>query len=74
MNLVSELCMMTGLTDAMRSDFRVMQDVAKITRITPQARRDTIDKFIKRIKGNPEVNDPFYYLTVFIYRTRTEKK
>ena len=66
--------MMTGLTDAMRSDFRVMQDVAKITRITPQARRDTIDKFIKRIKGNPEVNDPFYYLKVFIHRTRTEKK
>merc|ERR1712141_699060 len=40
----------------MRSDFRVMQDVAKITRITPQARRDTIDKFIKRIKGNPEAH------------------
>ena len=59
MNLVLELCMMTGLTDAMRSDFRVMQDVAKITRITPQARRDTIDKFIKRIKGNPEVNVQF---------------
>jgi len=54
--LIPELCMMTGLTDAMRSDFRVMQDVAKITRITPQARRDTIDKFIKRIKGNPEAH------------------
>jgi len=54
--LIPELCMMTGLTDAMRSDFRVMQDVAKITRITPQARRDTIDKFIKRVKGNPEAH------------------
>jgi len=54
--LVPELCTMTGLTDAMRSDFRVMQDVAKITRITPQARANTIDKFIKRIKSNPEAH------------------
>ena len=32
--------MMTGLTDAMRSDFRLMQAVANITRISPQARVD----------------------------------
>lgn len=52
--LVPELCLMTGLTDSMRADFRVMKDVATITRITPQARAQAVDKFIKRIKADPE--------------------
>ena len=47
--------MMTGLTDAMRSDFRLMQAVANITRISPQARVDRTYQFLKRIKENPEV-------------------
>ena len=50
-----ELCMMTGLTDSMRSDFRLMQAVANITRISPQARVDRTYQFLDRIKGNPEV-------------------
>jgi len=54
--LVPELCLMTGLTDAMRADFRVMKDVGAITRISPLARAQTISKFIKRIKGNPEAH------------------
>ena len=36
--LVPELCNMTGLTDQMRSDFRVMKDVAQFTRVTPMQR------------------------------------
>lgn len=36
--LVPELCSMTGLTDQMRADFKVMKDVALFTRITPQQR------------------------------------
>ena len=36
--LVPELCQMTGLTDQMRSDFRVMKDVAQFTRVTPMQR------------------------------------
>ena len=36
--LVPELCKMTGLTDQMRSDFRVMKDVAQFTRVTPMQR------------------------------------
>ena len=47
---------MTGLTDAMRADFRVMKDVAVITRITPQARAESIRKFIQRVKTNEEVS------------------
>ena len=45
---------MTGLTDAMRADFKVMKDVATITRVTPQARFNAIATFIKRVKENPE--------------------
>lgn len=52
--LVPELCLMTGLTDAMRADFKVMKDVATITRVTPQARFDALGKFIRRVKDNPE--------------------
>lgn len=52
--LVPELCLMTGLSDAMRADFKVMKDVAAITRVSPLYRAQTIDKFIKRIKSNPE--------------------
>ena len=33
--LVPELCTMTGLTEAMKADFKVMKDVALFTRITP---------------------------------------
>jgi len=52
--LIPELCLMTGLTDAMRADFKVMKDVAAITRVTPQYRAQTIAKFIQRVKSNPE--------------------
>ena len=38
--LVPELCNLTGLTDDMRSDFRVMKDVAQFTRITPMQRQE----------------------------------
>lgn len=45
---------MTGLTDAMRADFKIMKEVANITRVTPQARASGIDKFVKRVTENPE--------------------
>ena len=37
--LVPELCNMTGLTDQMKADFRVMKDVAQFTRVTPNQRQ-----------------------------------
>ena len=37
--LVPELCNLTGLTDDMRSDFRVMKDVGQFTRVTPNQRQ-----------------------------------
>jgi len=52
--LIPEFCLMTGLTDAMRADFKIMKEVANITRVTPQARASGIDKFVKRVTENPE--------------------
>ena len=37
--LVPELCNLTGLTDQMKNDFRVMKDVALFTRVTPNQRQ-----------------------------------
>lgn len=53
-NLVPELCLMTGLTDAMRADFKVMKEVGNFTRVGPQPRQDKLLTFIKRVRENPE--------------------
>ncbi|XP_067673438.1 piwi-like protein 1 [Haliotis asinina] len=52
--LVPELCYMTGLTDEMRSDFRLMKDIAVHTRVTPMQRIIAMRKFIKSINTNDE--------------------
>lgn len=45
------------MTDNMRADFRVMQDVAKITRVSPEQRRAEIGNFLKRIHASPEAKE-----------------
>lgn len=50
--LVPELCFITGLTDNIRSDFRIMKDLDVITKVTPNGRRDIIKKFIQEIQEN----------------------
>ncbi len=40
---------MTGLTDAIRADFRVMKDIAQHTRVGPQHRKNAMLKFIDNI-------------------------
>lgn len=52
--LVPELCHMTGLTDAMTQDFKIMKDIATYTRITPNQRQLALKKFIRSVKDNPE--------------------
>ena len=46
--LIPELTYLTGMSDAMRADFRVMKDIAVHTRITPDQRRSFLQKFIQR--------------------------
>ena len=42
--LVPELCNLTGLTDQMKADFKVMKDVAQFTRVTPSQRQQVNNK------------------------------
>lgn len=52
--LIPELCNLTGLTDTMRSDFRLMRDIATITRVTPNQRMSALAKYCKEVNGNAE--------------------
>ncbi|CAH1965527.1 unnamed protein product [Acanthoscelides obtectus] len=52
--LIPELSNMTGLTDEMRSDFKVMKDVAQYTRITPNQRINALRTYLENIKKSPE--------------------
>ncbi|ESO83925.1 hypothetical protein LOTGIDRAFT_210915 [Lottia gigantea] len=57
--LVPELCYMTGLSDAMRSDFRLMKDIASHTRVTPAQRQMAMKKFLDAVRNNKEANSQF---------------
>lgn len=50
--MVPELCYIAGLTDNIRSDFRVMKDLDAITKVSPDGRRDVIKRFIQEIQKN----------------------
>uniref|UniRef100_A0A0K2TEK4 Uncharacterized protein n=1 Tax=Lepeophtheirus salmonis TaxID=72036 RepID=A0A0K2TEK4_LEPSM len=52
--LIPELCFLTGLSDDMRSDFRLMKDVSSHTRLSPQQRHESLIKFIKSVLSNEE--------------------
>lgn len=57
--LIPELCTLTGLTDAMRSDFRVMKDVALHTRVTPQQRAYALRTYLHNVRSNERVQQIF---------------
>lgn len=52
--LIPELCYITGLTDSVRQDFRVMKDIAAHTRVSPMQRQQAMMKFIDNINSCPE--------------------
>ena len=54
--LVPELCNMTGLTESMKSDFKVMKDVAMFTRITPAQRQVAMQKFLDNVSESAEAS------------------
>ena len=45
---------MTGLTDAVRSDFKVMKDVAIYTRLSAKDRIKSLEKFVTNVNGTPD--------------------
>lgn len=55
--LLPELCTLTGLSDQMRTDFRVMKDLAIHTRQSPDQRVDKLRNLIKKIHTTPSVQD-----------------
>ncbi|GFO44194.1 piwi-like protein 1 [Plakobranchus ocellatus] len=52
--LVPELCTITGLSEQARSDFNVMRDLAVHTRIGPDKRVATLEKFLNQINKDQE--------------------
>ncbi|KAK6048867.1 hypothetical protein COOONC_13628, partial [Cooperia oncophora] len=50
--LLPELCYPTGLTDAMRKDFRHMRELSRHTRLDPEKRRQTTEKLLTMIHQN----------------------
>lgn len=55
--LVPELCCLTGLTDNMRSDFKVMRDIAAHTRVTPNQRLNSFKNFCQNVNTVPEAKE-----------------
>ncbi|KAH9525714.1 Piwi-like protein 1 [Bulinus truncatus] len=53
--LVPELCIITGLSEQMRSDFNVMRDLAVHTRVGPAERLKQIQKLLEQINESPKV-------------------
>ncbi|XP_071789596.1 piwi-like protein 1 [Asterias amurensis] len=56
-HLIPELCMLTGLSDAVRSDFHVMKDIATHTRISPGDRVNTLRSFITGFPKNKDAKE-----------------
>ena len=52
--LIPELCRATGMTDRMRQDFRLMQEISAYTRLNPQKRVEALESFNNRLQTTPE--------------------
>ncbi|KAL0979478.1 hypothetical protein UPYG_G00185620 [Umbra pygmaea] len=52
--LVPEFCYLTGLTDKMREDFRIMKDLSTHTRLAPEQREERLTRFLGNIHRNTE--------------------
>lgn len=55
--LVPEICFLTGLTDDMRKDFKVMKDIATFTRVTPMQRVRSFSQFCESLDRVPAAGE-----------------
>lgn len=55
--LVPELCYLTGLTDAFRTNFRAMKDLAAYTKISPLQRVGAYKKFVDNVNKNADAKE-----------------
>ncbi|XP_070820601.1 piwi-like protein 1 [Chaetodon trifascialis] len=52
--LVPELCYLTGLTDKMRADYKIMTCLSEVTRLNPEQREDRLNRFVTTIRTNAD--------------------
>lgn len=55
--LIPELCRMTGLTDAERSNMQMMRELANHTRLAPDVRIQRLEQFSRRMRTNTKIVD-----------------
>ncbi|XP_059470677.1 piwi-like protein Siwi [Neocloeon triangulifer] len=53
--LVPELCIMTGLSDDMRKNFRLMSALSAETKCSPSQQSDKLLRFANRLRSKPEI-------------------
>lgn len=57
MCLIPEISYLTGLTDEMRNDFKVMRDIAAFTRVSPNQRLNSMRQFCYNVNQNKEARE-----------------
>ncbi|XP_015025392.2 protein argonaute-3 isoform X3 [Drosophila virilis] len=55
--LIPELCYLTGLHDEIRSDKKLMREIATFTSVTPNQRILALDKYFKNVSENDEAKE-----------------
>lgn len=53
--LIPELCCMTGFTDEVRADFRIMKDLSTHLIVNPGIRQRNLENFVKDMEAKPEI-------------------
>ena len=49
--LIPEFCYATGLSDDMRSDFKMMKAISQYTHMDPKGKKGTLERFVLQIGG-----------------------
>ena len=50
--LIPELCFLTGLDDRLRTNFTIMRELAKHTKVAPMQREQALQKYIESVNSN----------------------
>ncbi|XP_050746167.1 protein argonaute-3 isoform X2 [Drosophila biarmipes] len=51
--LIPELCYLTGLRDEVRTDYKLMREIASFTRVSPNERQVALNKFHENVSKSP---------------------
>jgi len=55
--LVPELCYMTGISDEQRNDFHFMKILGEYTRVGPQKKTQSLEKFAERVNTTEQIKE-----------------